>query len=115
MEERPPDKRLQVAPFAVHATRGMLRDERTRRGTIAVLIFVSIAMVVVGLLVRKWLEPREHPGRFLLFWGACGWITLTALLLGLLDLLLVRRQARQARRALLEGATENATVNPPKN
>jgi len=47
-------------------------------------------------------HPREHPGWFLLFWVACGWLTLTAFLLALFDLLMVRAQDRAARRILRE-------------
>jgi len=46
--------------------------------------------------------PREHPGWFLLFWVTCAWLTLTAFLLALFDLLMVRAQDRAARRILRE-------------
>jgi len=101
METRPPEKPLQVAPFAVHATRGMLRDPKARRKTMTLLLAGALVLIVLGLLGAKtWLEPHEHAVRFILFWFACGWITLTALLLGLLDLLVLRTSARQARKAL---------------
>ena len=104
MEERPPEKRLEVAPFAVHATRGVLRDPSARRKTMALLLAGALVLIALGLFGTKtWLEPHEHPVRFILFWFACGWITLTALLLALLDLLLLRAQARRNRRAMREG------------
>ena len=104
MEERPPEKRLEVAPFAVHATRGVLRDPRARRKTMALLLAGALILIALGLFGTKtWLEPHEHPVRFILFWFACGWITLAALLLALLDLLLLRAQARRNRRAMREG------------
>jgi len=48
------------------------------------------------------LSPREHPGWFLFFWVTCAWLTLTAFLLALFDLLMVRAQDRAARRILRE-------------
>jgi len=106
METGPPEKRLQVAPFAVHATRGLLRDPGPRRKMMAILIVVSLILLVIGLTVfRSSLDSHEHPVRFILFWFACGWITVTALLLALLDILLVRAEARRARRALREEIT----------
>jgi len=105
METRPPEKRLEVAPFAVHATRGVLRDPKARRKTMALLLAGSLVLIALGLFgARTWLEPHEHPARFILFWFACGWITVTALLLALLDLLFLRAEARRARRALREEA-----------
>ena len=74
-------------------------------GGLGTVLLVLLILIVLGLLGAKtWLEPHEHPVRFILFWFACAWITLTALLLGLLDLLLLRAQARRARRALREEA-----------
>jgi hypothetical protein len=113
METRPPEKRLEVAPFAVHATRGVLRDPKARRKTMALLLAGALILIAVGLFgVKTWLEPHEHPVRFILFWFACGWITLTALLLALLDILVVRGEARRARQALREEASSEIT--PPE-
>jgi hypothetical protein len=102
METPPPEKRLKVAPFTIHATRGLLRDPKARRKIMASLLVVALAMILVGFLGQAWFEPREHPVGFILFWAACGWITVTALLLAVLDLLFLRAQARQARKALHE-------------
>jgi biotin transporter BioY len=115
MEERPPEKRLQVAPFTVHATRGLLRDPKMRRKTMAILLIVALVMMVLGFFgLAHWLEPREHPARFILFWFVCAWVTLTTLLLALLDLLLVRAEARRARQALREKAGEASGLIPPE-
>jgi uncharacterized membrane protein SirB2 len=81
----------------------------------AVLLVVALVMMVVGFFgLRQWLEPREHPARFIFFWLACGWITFTTLLLALLDLLLLRAGARRARKALREEVGETSDLNPPK-
>ncbi|HEX8281315.1 MAG TPA: hypothetical protein VF551_08050 [Chthoniobacterales bacterium] len=103
MDTRPKEKSLRVAPFATHATRGIIRDQATRRKAMFVLLLVALAMVVSGAtLLQETLNPREHLGRFLLFWAACAWFTITALLLALFDVLMLRAQGRAARRALGE-------------
>jgi hypothetical protein len=103
MEDRPPEKRLRVAPFAIHATRGLLRDQKSRRRTMAVSIAVAVILLVTGLTVfRSWLDPHEHPWRFIFFWLACAWETVLAILLALFDVLLMRAQERAARKALRE-------------
>jgi hypothetical protein len=103
MEDRPPEKRLRVAPFSIHATRGLLRDQKSRRRTMAVSIAVALILLVTGLTVfRAWLDPHEHPWRFIFFWLACAWETVLAILLALFDLLLMRAQEREARKALRE-------------
>jgi protein-S-isoprenylcysteine O-methyltransferase Ste14 len=107
METRPPNKPFWMVPFTVHATRGILRDQLMRRATMAVCLVVALAFLVCGLtLFRSWLEPHEHPVRFILYWLVCGWQTMLVLLLALLDLLLVRAQARAARKALREDAKQ---------
>jgi hypothetical protein len=103
MEDRPPEKRLRVAPFAIHATRGLLRDQKSRRRTMAVSIAVALFLLVTGLTVfRSWLDPHEHPWRFIFFWLACAWETVLAILLALFDVLLMRAEERTARKALGE-------------
>jgi MFS family permease len=93
-----------MVPFTIHATRGLLRDERSRRKTIGISLGVSIVMLVAGLTVLgPWLNPHEHPWRFIFFWFACAWETLLVLLLALFDLLLLRAQARAARKASRDG------------
>lgn len=103
MEIRPPKKSFWMVPFTVHATRGLLRDQRSRRKTMAVSLVVALILLIGGLTVfRPWLDPQEHPWRFIFYWLACGWETVLVLLLALFDLLLVRAQARAAEKALRE-------------
>jgi hypothetical protein len=109
METRPPEKRLEMAPFTVHATRGLLRDQKMRRILMAITVAIAVIMLVTGLTVfRSWLHPREHPLRFVLFWLACAWQTVLAILLALFDLLLVRAEARAARKAFHEQVADAA-------
>ena len=103
METPPPDKKLRVVPFSIHATRGLLRDQQSRRKTMAVSLVVALILLIGGLTVfRPWLDPHEHPWRFVLYWLACAWETVLVLLLALFDLLLVRAQTRAARKLLDE-------------
>src|SRR5437763_14000329 len=111
METQPPEKRLEVAPFAVHATRGVLRDPKARRKTMALLLAGALILITFGLFgANTWLEPHEHPVRFIFFWVICGWITLTALLLALLDVLLLRAEARRTRKRLGDKISEDSDV-----
>lgn len=113
MEPGPPEKRLKMAPFIVHATRGVIRDQRLRRRTMGILLGVAVIMIATGTIaLGGWLNPREHRALFLLFWLACAWLTITALLLAVLDLLIVRLEARRGREALREET--QAGVNPPQ-
>ena len=101
METPEPKKSFWVVPFTVQVTRGLIRDQRSRRMTTAFALAVALLMVIAGVTVlRSWLDPHDHPWRFLFYWFACAWETLLVLLLALLDLLLARAQARQDRRRL---------------
>ena len=113
METPPPEKRLRVAPFAVHATRGLLRDQQARRKTMAITLVIAVVLTVAGLTVlRPWLDPHEHPWRFILYWLACAWEIVLVLLLALFDLLMVRAKTRAARR-LLEEQYRKGSVPAP--
>jgi hypothetical protein len=114
METRPPKKGFWMVPFTVQVTRGLLRDERSRRKTMGFSLLVAVVMVMAGLTVLKgWLNPQEHPWRFLFFWFVCGWETLLVLLLAFLDLLRVRAQARAAQRAFRERLSKEANFASP--
>src|ERR1700704_2389899 len=103
MEGQLPKKRFWMVPFSIHATRGVLRDQHSRRKMMGISLLVAIVMLTTGLTVlRQWLNPHEHPWRFILFWFACAWETILVLLLALLDMLLIRAQARAARKLFRE-------------
>jgi hypothetical protein len=116
METRPPGKRLEMAPFTIHATRGLLRDQKMRRIMMAISVALAVIMLVTGLTVfRSWLHPHEHPWRFVLFWLACAWQTGLAILLALFDLLLVRAETRAARKAFREEVADAAAQAPARD
>jgi drug/metabolite transporter (DMT)-like permease len=96
-------KNLRLGSFATHAARGLIRDQNTRRWTMFVTLLVAMLMLFAGsTFLEPLLRPHEHPGWFIFFWLACAWLTLTALLLALFDLLMVRAQSRAAKRQLRE-------------
>lgn len=101
MNEKKNPPPLKTASFAVHATRGVIRDRGMRRKAIVMLIACAVAMVLAGSTVlQPVLDPREHGVRFVVYWGIVVWLTATIILLALYDLLMVRREERAARRSL---------------
>src|SRR3712207_1311766 len=100
MDDRPTEKPLRTASFSAHVARGLFRDQRTRRIAMGVLLGLAVLMIVIGSTVlEEWLAQHGRLLWFILFWMACGWLTVTALLLAVFDILMIRMQARQARRA----------------
>jgi len=68
-----------------------------------ITLVIAMLMLFFGItFLQSLLSPREHPGWFVLFWVACAWLTLTALLLAFFDLLMLRAQGRAARKILGE-------------
>lgn len=115
MDARPPEKRLRVVPFSVHATRGLVRDQRMRRKMMAFFIAIALVLAVAGLtILRSTLEPHEHPWRFILYWIVCGWHIVLVVLLALFDILLVRAHDRAARKAIRQELTKDAVGEPAR-
>ncbi len=103
MEHRPQEKELRPVSFAAHAARGMVRDQKTRRRVMLAVVLLALLMVLGGAtFLREVLNPNHHLLRFILFWMACGWLTILALLLALFDLLTLRAQNRAAEKVLRE-------------
>ena len=59
----------------------------------------AIGMMAGGMI---WISPmaRDNPLVALLYWFACGWVTITTALLALFDLLLVRAALHRERHQL---------------
>ena len=103
MENSPQEKELRAASFVVHATRGLIREQRVRRKAMAILLGLAVLMLLAGFTVlQSFMNPREHPWFVISFWIACVWLTFTAALLAIFDLLIIRLEARRAQRALRE-------------
>lgn len=106
-EER--EKKLRISSFALHAARGMIRDQKMRRNMMFLLLLVALILLFSGSTVlQTLLNPREHPVAFILFWFICVWLTFTAFLLAIFDILLVRAQRRKLQRTLRAGLVPNA-------
>lgn len=78
----------------------------------AMLAMLACAFVwlAAGLtILAPLLNSREHPWRVIIFWLVCVWLTFTALLLALFDLVAVRLEARRAERRLRE-QIERSTI-----
>jgi hypothetical protein len=74
----PNDKKLRFASFAIHAARGFVRDQKTRRVAMFWTVLAALVMLFGG---STFLAPVLDPvtGRDgLFYWCACGWITVTA-------------------------------------
>ncbi len=85
--------------FILPITKGVIRDQTTRRSAIFFVMLTALVMLFFGAtFLDRWL--REHPLLFVLYWFACAWATMTALLLALYDILSLRAAARRERRRL---------------
>jgi drug/metabolite transporter (DMT)-like permease len=103
VDNSPEPKDLEPVSFIAHATRGIVRDQRTRRKAMAALLGLAVLMLLAGFTVlQSFMNPREHPWFVILFWVTCVWFTFTAALLAIFDLLIVRLEARRAQRVLRE-------------
>ena len=110
MNEDPPKQRLSILSFATHATRGLLRDPKVRRKVMFTVLAGAVVMIVAGSTVLPYfLDHREHPVLFVLYWVACGWQTLTALLLALFDMLMIRAEARSVQKNMRDELAKTQT------
>jgi hypothetical protein len=111
-EPPPPEKQLRFASFARHAARGLIRDQKARRQTMFYIVLVALLMLFCGAtFLAPVLNPKEHPGWFISYWAVCGWITATAVLLAIFDLLLVRAQGRALRGGLAEKLADSDSAD----
>lgn len=103
MDEQP-NRKLRISSFALHAARGVIRDRKMRRNTMFVLLLMALLLLFSGsTFLHPTLNPREHPLGFIIFWFICIWLTFTAFLLAIFDILLVRAQRRKVERILRAG------------
>lgn len=108
------EKELETASFVAHATRGIVRDRRTRRSAMFGVVLLALMMMVGGsTFLATLLDPREHPARFIVFWIACAWVTISALLLAVFDALMVRRDGRVLRENLRRQFSDDVTIDSP--
>jgi hypothetical protein len=107
------EKRLRISSFAFHAARGVIRDQKMRRNTMFVLLLAALLLLFSGsTFLQTALNPRAHPVGFVLFWFVCIWLTFTAFLLAIFDILLVRAQRRKLERRLRAELVVNDSALP---
>src|SRR5712691_7668038 len=101
VSESPGEKPLRTTSFVIHATRGLIRDPNTRRKTMFVVVLIALVFLFSGsTFLESALNPRDQPVWFILFWLVCAWLALTAMLLAVFDMLMVRSATRKAERVL---------------
>jgi hypothetical protein len=112
MDNSPDEKPLRSVSFIVHVTRGVIRHQNNRRKAMFAMLALALLLLFGGLtFLAPFLNPREHLVWALLFWLACVWLTFTALLLAVFDLLIVRAHARKAERILREQIARDRAQN----
>ena len=108
------DKPVRPISFVVHATRGVIRDRQMRRKTMFILLIAALVLLLCGsTFLQSILNPHERPGWFIFFWAVCTWLALTAMLLAVFDLLMLRVEARKAQRTLHEKFAQSQTADAP--
>ena len=66
----------------------------------ALLVLVVTMSMLGATLLAPAISPSAHAVAFVVFWAVCGWLTFTVILLALFDILVVKRDARAARREM---------------
>ena len=90
-----------AARWLIAYTRGLIVDQHLRRQTMFYVIIAAMLMAFAGdMFFAEWL--KENPWRSLLYYLACGWLTVVAALLAIYDILMLRLQHRVVRRRLRE-------------
>lgn len=79
-------------------SRAMASDQSVRRRCMFSLLTAALVMVFLGSIVL-WEFFVDHPMIFAIYWLACGWLVVTAVLLAIVDILQIVRSSRAERRA----------------
>ena len=85
------------AALVIAITRGVIRSQQMRRSAMFVMLVIALILLFLGATFLNE-TLLERPALFLCYWAACAWLTLTAVLLALFDLLAVRAAAARERR-----------------
>jgi hypothetical protein len=85
--------------FVLALSRAILRDQHARRQFMFYTVLAAMLMLFAGsTFLQAWL--RENILVLLVYWAICGWLAITAALLAVFDILLLRAASRAARRQL---------------
>jgi hypothetical protein len=88
-----------MTKLVIAITRGLIRDSHTRRMVMFVLILLALVMLFAGATFLN-NALLEQPKLLLCYWVVCAWLTVTASLLAIFDLLALRALAARERRKL---------------
>ncbi|MGC1481518.1 MAG: hypothetical protein WA771_13535 [Chthoniobacterales bacterium] len=82
-------------------TTGIALDQRVRRKAMFAITLAALALLFVGTTLL-WSTFADHPVFFAIYWLICAWLTVSAMLLSIYDLLVVTRRHRAERRRALD-------------
>ena len=83
----------------IQTTKGIIRDQSVRRTVMFVIVLAALVMVFAGAtFLSGWLAGDKWI--FLIYWVACAWLTMTAILLAIFDLIAVQLILRREKRRL---------------
>jgi hypothetical protein len=87
-----------LVQLAVAIATGIARNQAQRRRAMFALTSAALAMLALGVTLL-WNVFPQHPLFFVIYWFACGWLTICVLLLAIYDLVMVVRAGRKERKA----------------
>jgi hypothetical protein len=101
-----------VVKFVIQISKGIVRDHQMRRWAMFHTLLGAMLMLFAGaVLIDGWL--LQHHLALFLWWAACAWLTLTAVLLALFDMLVIRAAARREKRRLERELHLKKSTRPP--
>ena len=87
------------AGFVYLVSKGLVRDQGMRRNAMMWLVMSAVVILFIGaVFIDAYL--RQHPLIFAIYWLACAWLTMSAVLLALFDILLQYAKGRAFRQAM---------------
>jgi hypothetical protein len=89
-----------VLKLVLQLTKGIIRDQKARRIAMFYIMLAALVMLFLGsvFLSDRW--AREHVWLFIGYWFVCAWLTLSAMLLAVLDVLIIHAATRAHRRKI---------------
>jgi hypothetical protein len=87
--------------FILLITKGILHDQHTRRMTMFVILISALVLLFAGWTFLNGILIA-NPVWFIGYWAVCAWLTFSAFLLAIYDLIAIRIKAQRERRALRE-------------
>lgn len=105
---------MKTVQLIVQISRGLIREQRARRMVMFYSVLAALLLLFAGAtFLYDWLRAR--PLLFLIYWAACTWITILAVLLACFDMLVVRARARSERRRLEAEYMKEAGKHDPRS